>query len=230
MHLAASPFQYEQLSADGRRMGEGRSAGVHLSDVIRWMRVHGMGEKLGDPADRAQATDLMTMGFVLERAIEVAMRDYFSMQRNVVAQGETFLDGIYMTPDGVNVDDGAVEEDKFTKMSLRKVLVMEEGPEGKLRPKLHNGLPLVDQQKFERAFWYWVVQVASNCYGVGSTKGRIIACFVNGDYSWKPPLGNTIFMQFDLGFEEWELKRNWAMVCNARDAMVAGKDKAEDVE
>jgi len=201
MEFISLPLVYEPTSSDGRPMGEGRSVGVHLSDIIKFMRVRGMGEKLDGKGNQ----DLMTMGFIFEKTIETAMRDYFAMQRPIVIpQNETLLDGIYMTPDATNVEDGYQEEYKFTKKTLKKAL---------------------EKEDFERHFWFWLVQVASACHAMGTDLARIIACFVMGDWSWKPPNGDTAFRCFDLRFEPWELTNNWDLVKQARDEMLDAEEE-----
>jgi hypothetical protein len=215
LRIVEVPFNYEVLAADGRRMGEGRSVGLHLSDVIRYMRATLKGEAVTPFAPGAGLVHL-AMGFMFElvvERIETGMRDYFGGQRGlVINQGEMELDKIFMTPDGLNVEDGCLEEYKWTRLSIKKIL---------------------DAGAFQKHFWYWLVQIMANCWGQGTTRGRLIACFANGDYSWKKgewvtdangnksymPNGEPTYVQRDFYFTEEELKANWSMVLSCAQEM-----------
>lgn len=188
------PFTFDLTTADGRRMGEGRSPGIHLSDVIKYMRLTIAKEKI-----RETGSDNWAMlGFAFENVVEDALVRYFGKAkgREVVSQSECCVDGIFITPDGYDLSDGSYEEYKATWRSLKKL------------------------DDFHKWFWHWEVQLKGNCYAAGTNKARLVMFFVMGDYSFRPPEGGPQLRCREYEFTDEELEENWEMVKRVRDEMV----------
>ena len=179
---------FELRTAEGKRMDEDRSVGTHLSDAIRFMEKCITGESPAYSDNQQWAA----FGFIFERWVEKALVEYFGLQRALkVYQQELLCDGVYLTPDAVNVSDGYYEEYKARWRSMRKFT----GPD------------------WERWFWKELVQIKAHCHVLGTRKARLVIFFVCGD--WKPPAPKLACREFE--FEEAELVANWRMVvANAR--------------
>lgn len=200
MKMIQVPFYFKKTDASGKAMGVGRSKGRHLSEIITHMR-----RQVGELKPGRGNDTFMTMGFLFELMVERALQEYFVLGgRSVVKQGETELDGIFMTPDAVNASDGRLEEYKATWKSAKKIAT----------PEL-----------FERHFWYWLMQIKAYCYAMGCTKARLVVLFVNND--WNPPEPKLYCFEFE--FEQGELIHNWNIVKAHRDIM-DGKSPEEVME
>lgn len=107
------------LSPEKDRM---RSPGIHLSSIIKDMlRTAGINRSgRGGSGNNAGSQHLtFEKGFLWERIIEWALRAQMDVDANaapddLVRPGEVFMDGIYMTPDAINVREQQVEEWKST--------------------------------------------------------------------------------------------------------------------
>lgn len=181
------------LDANLDPMGTGRTEGLHLSQIIKRMRLEA-GEKLEDlpgeqPGLRAQ------IGFLWERAIEYAWKEYQGVTRPVDRGLQIREDGIHMSPDGLNREDGLIEEYKFTWKSRRKW-----------------------DEAAEEEFWPWMVQVKGYARALGMTKVRFLVFWAGGAYfkGDRPQIGPWL-TEFQWSREE--LDANWATVLRYRDVM-----------
>ena len=98
-------------------------------------------------------------------------------------------DDVEGNPDMFNPLTGLVTETKLTWRSL------------------HTSRP---QDRF-----YYMTQLMSYCHMVGTDKGRLLVCYVNGDY--RPTLPKVIAV--DFVFTERDLMENWAMMMNHLEYM-----------
>lgn len=163
-----------------------RSPGIHVSDVIRdlCLQLGHFKVKDGNVLDPAWAE----LGSALEYAI--VQRFDLEYPGRYVQPGELERDGLYGTPDLVNVDDWSIEEIKLAWMSS-------------------NHAP--DSDKFWR---YWV-QVKAYCWMIESEIGRLHVCHVNGDYRSPGP----VYRAWEQRFTEAELAENWAMLLTRAERM-----------
>jgi hypothetical protein len=137
---------------------EGRSPGVHVSDII-----HDLCVKLGHYEDRdnnGEVNAFMGLGSALEHA--VVHRFALDEPDRYLQVGELEMDGIFGTPDLLDTKDWALTEIKLTWMSSR-----------------HEP----DSEKFWR---YWV-QIKAYCAMMVTTVGRLHVCHVMGDYKGSGP-------------------------------------------
>lgn len=99
---------------------------------------------------------------------------------------------VYMTPDGVHIDDGCLEEWKYTTKSSK------------------DG---VEHPKFDR-WTKWQIPCYLKALGLNECRLRVF--FARGDYS----TGQPIPMEFMLTYEDHELDEIWDMVALNALAMI----------
>jgi hypothetical protein len=192
----------EPRTDDLGKMGEGRSAGLHLSTVIHTMKV-AAGERVGavegdQDGVRLQegflwerALEYVKGGVGLDEAMELAFKRYArALRAGVVKQLTVEKDGIHMTPDGLHVAEGRAESYKCTRRSLRKALTLED---------------------FEANFWTWMVQEKSYCWAMGVDSVRWIVLWAAGDYSRGVGSGPRV-LETVCTFTVDELRKNWENV------------------
>jgi hypothetical protein len=133
--------------------GPARSAGLHVSSIIKAILLRLEPERFGGELDHNR----IQLGFTVERVIEEAWR---ARRVDVIRPGEIVKDGIAGSPDGVRFDEAGaiVEEIKCTWMSNR-------------------GCP--DDKKF--IHWLW--QIKAYCHLLDTRRARLSVFFVNGDYA-----------------------------------------------
>lgn len=196
-------FDFTPRSGALQPMGLGRPAGVHLGEIVRAMKEYA-GEKV-DSVEGEQEWFRAQVGFLWERALEYAFKEYMGVERaGVEHQIELEVDGIHMTPDGFDPQPEDLEEYKATWRTARK---WNEDPE---------------------LFWSWLVQVKGYLHGLSVRDGvprrraRFYILFVNGDYkrgSGALPMG--IYTE-RLTFTDEEVKENWANVLRYKEWKEAG--------
>lgn len=196
MNVRDVDIELQLLNAAGQPMGLGRSAGDHLSQIIKFIGFE-QGERWGNQPTFGDPGLTLAFGFMFESAFDSIFSRYMQYQRQVEQQGEICSDGIYMTPDGFNVADGYVEEYKATWRSMKKWNV-----------------------DFADHFWHWLIQVQGYCHGLGTNKARIIAFFTQGSYKFGDPVeGGPRIRMREFEFTDAELKGNWQRVLAARERM-----------
>lgn len=177
-----------------------RSHGIHCSSLIRsiainngWLKV--MQENHGSRFNLAPVID--EEDFPLIMSIGMAWEDWISRQYpNMLYHfGELELDGISMSPDGVEVPHdgsfdfdlgtGIIDEFKLTWKSSRKP---------------------IEQQKM------WLMQVKAYCKALPTLCARLHVVWVNGDYDYKRPGMPPQYRVYHLQFTQEELDANWQML------------------
>ncbi len=134
---------------------EGRSPGVHVSDVISRLAVALGHFPESSPEERAARMTQMQLGSALEDAI--VDRYSRAYPDRFLRVGELEKDSLFGTPDLFDLEDWVLVEIKLTWMSAK-----------------HEP----DSVKFWR---YWV-QVKAYCWMMETAIGRLQVGFVNGDY------------------------------------------------
>lgn len=156
-----------------------RSPGLHLSTIIKSI-CHEIDPKrfpLTEPGDLPWTR--FEVGFTFERVLEMA---FASRLPHIFRPGEVVLDGIAMSPDGIDPNGWVLEEYKSTWMTPHDV------PEG-------------------AKCWHWKVQMMAYCHAIGSTRARLRALFINGSGDRSP-----LYKVWELQFTEEELHDNWRMI------------------
>lgn len=206
MKAEIAAFDPEFVNSKGQVFGSdpNRAAGTHLGQVIKYIRI-----KLGE----LRLTDNNTFamfGFIFELLVEKALAAYLTFHADdMLDTGEQCSDGIYMNPDRFNPflgPAGTIFEYKATWLSIGG---------SKTKPSIfidgvrENGL---DVEVFQDRFWYWLMQLMAYCRVMGTTRGTIVALFINGDYTFRPPYGGPQFLCVSFEFTEAEIESNWKTV------------------
>lgn len=176
-----------------------RSAGLHVSDIIRDLenRVTKPGKRrpVSDlsPSEKRRMGHYVEIGWAWEEMIRRAMlRSYYAgVNDRFCDPGELELDGIYGNPDWFDLEDACVEEFKATYRSSRRPI--------------------------ETDFWSWFVQIKAYCAMTATNWARLRVFFVNGNYRESGPQ----FRLWQIRFDEDEIERNWTMLRNHGLEMVS---------
>ncbi len=168
---------------------KGRSPGLHLGEVVREYGVATGQVKLVSEARNTKELHF-AKGFLWERIFTHVWgqmeAEKYRNRENYLSQPELQVDGIFMTPDGVDLEGDCLDEFKATTRSINKF------------------------DNLEAHFDLWLVQIMGYLYGLQMTKCRLIVLFLCGDY--KPPFPEVRAKQ--LVFTQRELDENWRLIMN----------------
>lgn len=191
-------YDFKQYDGDLNPMGTGRSSGLHLSSLVKAAVQEITGKEM-KAIEGEQEGIRAQMGFLWERALEYAFKEYMNAERKgIKKQLKVELEGVKGSPDGLSIKDNVLEEYKCTWRSLRR---WNEDP--------------------EESFLYWFMQVKGYLHMLGLKRVRFFIFWVNGDYTYKPGRGPQVTTQ-EFEFTEEELQDNWALLMAQR-----GKAKEE---
>jgi hypothetical protein len=200
----------DQVDSSGNLMGVGRSPGVHLGQVIKFAKAKAQG-----PENETGNQLFMSIGFLLEVMIEQAWKTLGAWMRidrtQISRPREQLLDGIYMSPDGIDVHN-TLEEYKATYTSMGRLIGT--------NPKKDDCAGDVTLW-LRRFHWWWLVQIMGYAKALGTLRARLIVLMVNGDYTFKQPFGGPQILAIDLEFTQEDLDANWENVLRWRDEMLA---------
>ena len=175
----------------------GRSEGKHVSHAIKRLCLQfGHYEDLPLPEDRS----LLELGSAFEDLLaeKLCERVAKSEPDRYMRIGEQEKDGIYGTPDLVDIIERAVVEVKFTRFSIR-------------------------QDPYGKGFWRYWAQIKAYCAMLEMDTGYLHVAHINGNYNrsrtesipcphcGKPGEGSHYHV-WKGTFNESELHDNWAMV------------------
>lgn len=207
-----------------------RSAGIHLSGIIDYMATVSGIKKIRDDLSIEKLELYRSMGFVWERILpDFFMQTELKTSRDLIRPGEyawcvechepfssagevsvwsTHLmefpghQGIFATPDAINIRTGAVEEWKCTWKSMRES----------------------EEIGIDMAIPVYVWQAKAYCRLLETTKANIRVFWINGDY--KPPIPAAKVYRFE--WTEDEIVRHWdnMIMANLNGALKAKKEEA----
>ena len=153
---------------------DSRSPGLHVSNIIYSVQKSYL--KLNELPE----SDLRVrreMGFMWERVASGALS-----KMHIKHPGEISKNGIYMSPDCIDIKSHAVEDWKCTWKSSRRDI--------------------------EEDFWSWWCQAKAYAYGLGYNKARLNTLFINGNYRGSGPEAKS----WEATFSKQELRDNWNML------------------
>lgn len=160
----------------------GRSPGVHLTQVIRDMaEVSGIGKDSGFLEE-----DLAWFacgGHLWEHVFDNAHKQAID-RGDLISPGEFFLDGVFATPDRVDLSRPALIELKCRWQSSRKF------------------------ENLEKNYWCELTQLRCYCHMLGILEGDLIIFFLVGD--WRPPI--PCVRGVNLKFTDFELEETWMQI------------------
>lgn len=176
-------------STGPRTRGEGV---VHVSDIYKILMQRLQPKRFNN--DKPMDMQRVQVGLLFESMLEEALARRFALHR----PGEIVSDeGVYMSPDGVNITLVSGEEYKATYMSSRAGITDA------------DGMPL-------DKFYHWFVQMKAYAKWLGVTKFMLRVLFLCGDYT--QPYGPQ-FKSWEIEFTDEEIEENWTMLMNvAREA------------
>lgn len=160
-----------------------RSPGIHVSHVINDLCVE-LGHYNPDEW-RHEGPDRYTrmgLGSALEHAIIERYHRTYPGRFEVL--GELTRDGLTGTPDLIDLSDATIHEMKLTWMSSK-----------------HD----VKSQKF----WKYWRQLQAYCAMLGTTRGVLHVCFVNGNYGSDR---NPLYRVWECEWTEEQIESNWRML------------------
>lgn len=174
----------------GTHTASERSAGVHVSGVLKYVAVN-----TGTLQEHDRDFD---EEFPLQMALGMAMESWFqALWPGLVWQpGELCLDGVYGSPDGMSQYDGQLEHIKGFPMVEEFKLTW------KSSRNRHASIT---------GEWLWMRQLMCYCLMMGTQLGRLHVVWVNGGWqdTYKlEPTYNTYLIQFD----EKEMQQFWLNV------------------
>lgn len=169
-----------------RKEGEDpvRSPGCHLTDVIKSvMEESGISRTVSGAGWAPTQLNLAAeVGFMWEEILSRAMKE-----RLPVRLDEVMVDGIAMSPDGVEWDEESgsmvLSEYKAVWHSVRR------SPADNFK---------------------WMSQIMGYCLGVGTRIVKMYILYLNGDWKGSGP----IYKGFRIEFSEMEIRENWMMLTN----------------
>ncbi len=183
--IESLPSHYFSEEAASR----GRSEGLHLSDILEDI------QQTLDPRDYdSEGRDwdpYRKLGFIRERALKLGALQAAYECGDLIDPGEIKVDGIWMSPDGLHLGDGALEEWKVTWKSSGRV----------------------ERDGIDGAFPRWFWQMKSYCWALKTRKANLRSFFVNGDYKWlRGGEESEKDMSWAIEFTEREIQDNWRMI------------------
>jgi hypothetical protein len=176
----------DALALMGQSSGPRTRDRLHVSDIYKSINKELDPKRFSD--DDGPNLEKMEVGLLFESILEEALARKYGTFR----PGEVEVDGVVMSPDGLNLTDGALEEFKCTWMSSRHGLTD------------IYGYPL---QKFQH--WFW--QMKAYCFALGCDKAILTVLFVNGDYDRANGM-NPQLKRYRIEFMDDELTENWQML------------------
>lgn len=157
--------------------GPPRTPGLHVSDIIQSMLRDIDAKKYSNDGNSETRQLYFQTGFAFERVMEQA----FNARRlNIFRPGELAMDGVLLSPDGVNLDEGADDEIKWTTRSSRDALMGSKW----------NG---------------WHMQFMAYCRALGTRTAIVRALFAMGDWKTKQPEFGT----YRVTYTNQEIETNW---------------------
>jgi len=180
-----------------------RSPGTHVSGIIRAIAMQTgilKAEGVDEPsmADVRVITDPVA---ILRILIGLAWEEYYLgtvLQGKVKKHpGETCLDGVFMSPDGISRDWDPARRVMITRVH-----------EVKATYKSINTVGDLSKQ------WLWLTQVKAYCKGLKTTHAKLHVLFLCGDY--KMPI-RPMVKEWTLEFTQKEVDENWEMLREYRD-------------
>lgn len=190
-----------------------RSAGVHVSDLIRSIAVR-TGVLKSETVKVGRRSETLIEGITpdsLLYALGLAWECWAAgLYPEMVWQPhEVECDGISMSADGITLDgaQSVVEEFKGTRKSAHV--------QGSPRP--------IEGE------WMWLAQLKSYCRGWDTDRARLHVLYVNGNYRFGELDGAPQYLRYDLGFSQRELDDNWALMVRERDRQAHVRAEGDDV-
>lgn len=214
------PLTFTMRDASGKLMGEGREAGLHLSEIVRAIKA-ASGEKVDGMAGEDENVRPQE-GFWWEAALEYAFKTFMGKERpDIRWQVKLEHDGINSTPDGYHADDQVLVSAKHTARSMRKWEADTEA---------------VNSGAHAEHFWPWFMH-DMGCLKMWNAQSdqrlytmRYFIHWSHGDWSrdFKKNTGRPQPTTCDVTFSDEAIERNWQLMLLWKERVLNDKAKAID--
>lgn len=194
-----------------------RSPGLHLSTILRDLALRsGVLDAKWDTPMEDRGSELAQIGLAFE--------DYLARYQHPEIEfhpGELKMDGISMSPDGIQCVDN-LDLAEVLRVDMHSYVLSEFKLTKKSSRDFKESLRL---QAKNTKLWLWQIMsyrhALNQCTDYVNNLAKLHVMFVNGNYSRKDedPEANPTYKIFKLYFESEELANNWAMVKSHRDFM-----------
>jgi hypothetical protein len=202
--IEIADFPLDLRDAAGKRMGEGRSAGMHVGEVVAYICDVGLGLKF-KASDDGTTQAYQLQGFLFEKLMTQTLIDYakegWYSALEVLWQKELEWEKLFGTPDGIVVDDPRrIISIKWTTKGMVKTL-----------------------ESFETQALRWVMMdqaylyMASQFFGVPFTTAEYLVSFA----AEKPQRWPRKVM---VEFTGDELVQNWRTIQRAAESLRRRKE------
>jgi hypothetical protein len=185
-----------------------RSPGTHVSGIIRAIAMQ-TGILKAEGVDEPSMADLRVITdpvAIIRICIGLAWEEYYlgTFLKGVVKKhpGETCLDGVYMSPDGISREWIETPNKPYPGVMITRV------HEVKATYKSINTVGDLSKE------WLWLTQVKAYCKGLKTTHAKLHVLFICGDY--KMPI-RPMVKEWALEFTKQEVDSNWEMLREYRD-------------
>lgn len=201
--ISELPFDHSYVSLSVERDAK-RSPGIHLSTILKdYMVTAGVNRKAGKDFTKIEQHLLFEQGFLWERLVkeytdsdeyrqyewdrfvELGLKPILDDEAGsgyIIRPGEQQMDGVYLTPDGINLKLFFYEEWKATKISPKRLN--------------RESLPTIKPE--------WILQCAANCRVFKMTRAMIRVWH----YGELPPL----VQQFVVDWTAEEIEDAWKRI------------------
>jgi hypothetical protein len=193
------PFDYNTLSLSPEKDSI-RSAGLHLTDITKHRLLsYGINRAGKANYDSPQKKMIFEQGFLWERIIAYILNQYQVdlSGGELVRPGEDEIDGIFLTPDAINIIHWRLEEWKSTYIREKNMIKL-----------FADGSSVVDIET-HKPEWLWQAMAYCKLYGMTEAFFRI---WFWGDM---PAKVRQVLVQFTPA----EVEKNWSMIIQHRKYM-----------
>lgn len=182
---------------------EGRSAGIHVSGLIRAIATE-QGILKPEWCEELSLSDVREITdpvAVLRISLGLAWEaHYIPIMGNIVDHpGEMQLDGIYMTHDGESIDS------VLSPKGRKTVLIVDE-----VKATYKSTKTVGDMT----GQWMWLTQCMAYCKALGTRFARLHVLFICGDYSY--PI-SPLLKCWQIEFTQEEIDMRWELLRDYRD-------------
>jgi hypothetical protein len=197
----------------------GRSAGVHVSAIIRALAVE-TGHLRPEWVEELSLIEVKpTMRFLdpdvaLRVSIGLAWEEWYIPQvlgpEGVIDHpGEYHVDGIYMSPDGEQLSTVIIDSRPQHQLRIHEIKTTAKS----INTVGEDAISVGDQ-------FIWMAQLKAYCKGAGTRFADLHVLFLYGSYD--RPFMRPKMIRFKIEFTQQEIDENWAMITAYRDFRMTG--------
>lgn len=217
------PLTFTMRDASLHKMGEGRPAGRHLSEIIKEMKKAAGGKVTGIEGEDENVRP--QEGFWWEMAMQLAFEHFMEAEDPIITwQIRALYDNIHATPDGWDRRDGSLVSVKHTAMTMKR---------------WHEDTEAVNAGGVPESFSWWFahdmgcMKMINETMAIGRPplgpiyKVRYFIHWSHGDYR-RGPSGRPQPTTCTVTFSPEKIEENWKLILRYRDWL--DQKEKQDVE